>query len=61
MLCFSKDPFPSLSNVKRNEVDDMYVLPALPPAEEKDKSRSEAWTGLLVMMHKNVLSFSQNF
>ncbi|XP_072236862.1 DNA excision repair protein ERCC-5 homolog isoform X1 [Leuresthes tenuis] len=37
----SKDPLPSLSNVRRSEVDDMYVLPALPPAEEKEKSSSE--------------------
>ncbi|XP_042287155.1 DNA excision repair protein ERCC-5 [Thunnus maccoyii] len=37
----SKDPLPSLSSVRRDEVDDMYVLPALPPAEEKDKSSSE--------------------
>lgn len=39
--CHSKDPLPSLSTVRRDEVDDMYVLPALPAAEEKDKSRSE--------------------
>ncbi|CAJ1049856.1 DNA repair protein complementing XP-G cells [Xyrichtys novacula] len=37
----SKDPFPSLSNVRRDEVDDMYILPALPAAEEKVKSSSE--------------------
>ncbi|XP_034535809.1 DNA repair protein complementing XP-G cells [Notolabrus celidotus] len=37
----SKDPLPSLSNVRRDEVDDMYVLPALPAAEEKEKSSSE--------------------
>lgn len=37
----SQEPLPSLSSVRRNEVDDMYVLPALPPAEEKDKSSSE--------------------
>lgn len=43
----SKDPLPSLSSVRRDEVDDMYVLPALPAAEEKDKSRSEAWERLL--------------
>ncbi|XP_015258787.1 PREDICTED: DNA repair protein complementing XP-G cells [Cyprinodon variegatus] len=36
----SKEPLPSLSSVRRNEVDDMYVLPALPPAEEKEKSSS---------------------
>ncbi|KAG7222361.1 hypothetical protein INR49_016316 [Caranx melampygus] len=38
----SQDPLPSLSSVTRNEVDDMYVLPALPPAEENDRSRSES-------------------
>lgn len=38
---------PSLSTVRRDEVDDMYVLPALPAAEEQDKSRSEAWERLL--------------
>uniref|UniRef100_A0A3B4WFN8 Excision repair cross-complementation group 5 n=1 Tax=Seriola lalandi dorsalis TaxID=1841481 RepID=A0A3B4WFN8_SERLL len=43
----SQDPLPSLSSVTRNEVDDMYVLPALPPAEEKDESRSDAWERLL--------------
>nr|XP_020461538.1 DNA repair protein complementing XP-G cells [Monopterus albus]XP_020461548.1 DNA repair protein complementing XP-G cells [Monopterus albus]XP_020461554.1 DNA repair protein complementing XP-G cells [Monopterus albus] len=37
----SKDPLPSLSSVRRDEVDDMYVLPALPVAEENDKSSSE--------------------
>ncbi|XP_034048515.1 DNA repair protein complementing XP-G cells homolog [Thalassophryne amazonica] len=38
----SKDPLPSLSSVRRNEVDEMYVLPALPPAEEEeDRSSSE--------------------
>ncbi|KAM3877071.1 DNA excision repair protein ERCC-5 homolog [Diretmus argenteus] len=36
----SKDPLPSISSVRRDEVDDMYVLPALPPAE-KDKNSSE--------------------
>ncbi|XP_051918412.1 DNA excision repair protein ERCC-5 homolog [Hippocampus zosterae] len=36
----SKDPLPSLSNVKRNEVDEMYILPALPQAEEEQKSSS---------------------
>lgn len=40
-LPHSKGPLPSLSSVRRNEVDDMYVLPALPPAEEKERSRSE--------------------
>ncbi|TDH16934.1 hypothetical protein EPR50_G00003250 [Perca flavescens] len=37
----SKDPLPSLSTVRRDEVDDMYVLPALPAAEEKDQNSSE--------------------
>ncbi|XP_060891976.1 DNA excision repair protein ERCC-5 [Labrus mixtus] len=37
----SKDPLPSLSSVRRDEVDDMYILPALPEADEKDKSSSE--------------------
>ncbi|XP_072322008.1 DNA excision repair protein ERCC-5 homolog isoform X2 [Eucyclogobius newberryi] len=37
----SQEPLPSLSSVKRDEVDDIYVLPALPAAEEKAKSSSE--------------------
>ncbi|KAF7659457.1 hypothetical protein LDENG_00297360 [Lucifuga dentata] len=37
----SKDPLPSISSVRRDEVDNIYVLPALPPAEEKDKNSSE--------------------
>ncbi|XP_057687187.1 DNA excision repair protein ERCC-5 homolog [Corythoichthys intestinalis] len=37
----SKDPLPSLSSVKRNEVDDMYVLPALPQADEERSSSEE--------------------
>ncbi|XP_068435766.1 DNA excision repair protein ERCC-5 isoform X2 [Clinocottus analis] len=37
----SQDPLPSLSTVRRDEVDDIYVLPALPAAEEKAKSSSE--------------------
>lgn len=41
LYCHSKDPLPSLSTVRRDEVDDIYVLPALPAVEEKDKSRSE--------------------
>lgn len=36
---YSKEPIPSLSSVTRHEVDDMYVLPALPAADEKNKSR----------------------
>ncbi|KAM9817503.1 DNA excision repair protein ERCC-5 homolog [Neosynchiropus ocellatus] len=38
----SVEPLPSLSTTRRNEVDDMYVLPALPPAEEEEKSSSES-------------------
>ncbi|XP_029904339.1 DNA repair protein complementing XP-G cells homolog [Myripristis murdjan] len=37
----SKDPLPSISSVRRDEVDDLYVLPALPPAEDNDKNSSE--------------------
>ncbi|KAL6112926.1 ercc5 [Pungitius sinensis] len=37
----SKEPLPSLSTVRRDEVDDMYVLPALPASEEVEKSSSE--------------------
>ncbi|XP_055088541.1 DNA excision repair protein ERCC-5 [Periophthalmus magnuspinnatus] len=37
----SQEPFPSLSSVRRHEVDDIYVLPALPAAEEKENSSSE--------------------
>lgn len=37
----SEDALPSLSSVRRNEVDDMYVLPALPPTEETEKNSSE--------------------
>uniref|UniRef100_A0A3P9JET5 ERCC excision repair 5, endonuclease n=1 Tax=Oryzias latipes TaxID=8090 RepID=A0A3P9JET5_ORYLA len=36
----SKDPLPSLSSVRRDEVDDLYVLPAVPPAEDVEKNRS---------------------
>ncbi|XP_021168253.2 DNA repair protein complementing XP-G cells isoform X2 [Fundulus heteroclitus] len=38
----SKDPLPSLSSVRRDEVDDMYVLPALPASEEKENSSSSS-------------------
>nr|XP_015219777.1 PREDICTED: DNA repair protein complementing XP-G cells [Lepisosteus oculatus] len=34
----SKEPLPSISSVRREEVDDIYVLPAL---EEKEKNSSE--------------------
>lgn len=56
---------PSLSTVRRDEVDDMYVLPALPAAEEKDKSRSEAWERLQITnqqstrIAKNTIFFNQ--
>uniref|UniRef100_A0A3B3CC92 XPG N-terminal domain-containing protein n=1 Tax=Oryzias melastigma TaxID=30732 RepID=A0A3B3CC92_ORYME len=36
----SKDPLPSNSSVRRDEVDDLYVLPAIPPAEDVERSRS---------------------
>uniref|UniRef100_A0A0S7ETK9 ERCC5 n=1 Tax=Poeciliopsis prolifica TaxID=188132 RepID=A0A0S7ETK9_9TELE len=47
----SKDPLPSLSSVKRSEVDDMYVLPALPPTEEKERSRSESRSVIAVWLN----------
>lgn len=37
----SQESIPSLSSVRRDETDDMYVLPALPVDEEKDRSSSE--------------------
>ncbi|XP_062866643.1 DNA excision repair protein ERCC-5 [Trichomycterus rosablanca] len=37
----SQESAPSISSVRRDEVDDMYVLPALPPVEEKERSSSE--------------------
>ncbi|TRY92762.1 hypothetical protein DNTS_024841 [Danionella cerebrum] len=36
----SQESFSSLSSVRRDEQDDMYVLPALPPVEERDHSSS---------------------
>uniref|UniRef100_A0A673GLQ7 DNA repair protein complementing XP-G cells n=1 Tax=Sinocyclocheilus rhinocerous TaxID=307959 RepID=A0A673GLQ7_9TELE len=36
----SQEAIPSLS-VRRDEQDDMYILPALPPDEDRDKSSSE--------------------
>lgn len=39
---YSKEPIPSLSSVTRHEVDEMYVLPALPAADEKNESRLES-------------------
>uniref|UniRef100_A0A8C9Y8L7 XPG N-terminal domain-containing protein n=1 Tax=Sander lucioperca TaxID=283035 RepID=A0A8C9Y8L7_SANLU len=56
----SKDPLPSLSTVRRDEVDDMYVLPAL-PAAEKDKNRSEAWRRLLFANPNSVDINSEEF
>ncbi|XP_056628733.1 DNA excision repair protein ERCC-5 homolog isoform X2 [Triplophysa dalaica] len=37
----SQEAIPSLSSVRRDEADDMYVLPALPIHEEKEQSSSE--------------------
>ncbi|KAK2908456.1 hypothetical protein Q8A67_004293 [Cirrhinus molitorella] len=37
----SQEAIPSLSSVRRDEQDDLYVLPALPPDEDRDKSSSE--------------------
>lgn len=53
VFLFSKDPLPSLSSVKRNEVDEMYILPALPQAEEEQKSRSDAQKAVLLFGFRN--------
>ncbi|XP_056098377.1 DNA excision repair protein ERCC-5 homolog [Rhinichthys klamathensis goyatoka] len=37
----SEESVPSLSTVRRDGPDDMYVLPALPPDEDRDESSSE--------------------
>ncbi|XP_056134816.1 DNA excision repair protein ERCC-5 homolog [Lampris incognitus] len=37
----SKDPLPSIASSGKDVVDDIYVLPALPPAEEDDRNSSE--------------------
>ncbi|KAM9454231.1 DNA excision repair protein ERCC-5 homolog [Clarias gariepinus] len=37
----SQETIPSISSVRRDEVDEMYVLPALPPVEEKERSSSD--------------------
>uniref|UniRef100_A0A8C1AWZ2 Excision repair cross-complementation group 5 n=1 Tax=Cyprinus carpio carpio TaxID=630221 RepID=A0A8C1AWZ2_CYPCA len=37
----SQEAIPSLSSVRRDEQDDMYILPALPPDEDREKSSSE--------------------
>ncbi|KAL1021672.1 hypothetical protein UPYG_G00016370 [Umbra pygmaea] len=37
----SQEPLPSLAAVRREEVDDLYVLPALPPPEERVENQSE--------------------
>ncbi|XP_059408282.1 DNA excision repair protein ERCC-5 homolog [Carassius carassius] len=37
----SQEAIPSLSSVRRDEQDDMYILPALPPDEDRDKSSSD--------------------
>ena len=39
LLSSSTEALPSISSVRRDEVDDMYVLPALPPQEEREKNR----------------------
>ncbi|XP_077094127.1 DNA excision repair protein ERCC-5 isoform X2 [Siphateles boraxobius] len=41
----SEESVPSLSSVRRDDQDDMYVLPALPPDEERDESSSEERDG----------------
>lgn len=35
----SKEVIPSLSSVRRDDQDDLYVLPALPPDEDRHESR----------------------
>ncbi|KAL7852741.1 hypothetical protein SRHO_G00185260 [Serrasalmus rhombeus] len=37
----SQETVPSISSVQRDAEDDMYVLPALPPVEEKERSSSD--------------------
>ncbi|XP_066518116.1 DNA excision repair protein ERCC-5 [Hoplias malabaricus] len=37
----SQEKISSISAVRRDEEDDMYILPALPPVEEKDRSSSD--------------------
>ncbi|XP_017557369.1 DNA repair protein complementing XP-G cells [Pygocentrus nattereri] len=37
----SQETVPSISSVQRDAEDDMYVLPALPPIEEKERSSSD--------------------
>ncbi|KAK3530169.1 hypothetical protein QTP86_017736, partial [Hemibagrus guttatus] len=37
----SKETIPSISSVRRDEEDELYVLPALPPVEEKERSSSD--------------------
>ncbi|XP_058641844.1 DNA excision repair protein ERCC-5 isoform X2 [Onychostoma macrolepis] len=37
----SREAIPSLSSVRRDDQDDMYVLPALPPDEKRHESSSE--------------------
>ncbi|XP_051557989.1 DNA excision repair protein ERCC-5 homolog [Myxocyprinus asiaticus] len=40
----SQEVIPSLSSVRCDDVDDMYVLPTLPPDEEKEQSSSDEET-----------------
>ncbi|KAI5629572.1 DNA repair protein complementing XP-G cells, partial [Silurus asotus] len=37
----SKETIPNISSVRRDEVEEMYVLPALPPVEEEEQSSSD--------------------
>ncbi|XP_053532353.1 DNA excision repair protein ERCC-5 [Ictalurus punctatus] len=37
----SQETIPSISSARRDEVDEMYALPALPPAEEEERSSSD--------------------
>lgn len=43
IMCYvafsSKETVPSISSVRRDEEDELYILPALPPVEDKDRSR----------------------
>ncbi|XP_067298407.1 DNA excision repair protein ERCC-5 homolog [Pseudorasbora parva] len=37
----SQEPLPSLSSSRRDDAEDIYALPALPPDEDRDQSSSE--------------------
>ncbi|XP_028972484.2 DNA repair protein complementing XP-G cells homolog [Esox lucius] len=47
----SQESLPSLSSVRREEVDDLYVLPALPSLQEREKSSSEEEEELEEQLH----------